>query len=271
MKSKHLLFGSVCTAVLCGSASAQDTTIRKSPVNEAAQSADHNTSKQAAISPQQLATCLAIDNQEEVSLARFAQDKAKDSKVKQFAKMLVEEHQEYLKNLSKWVPEATQENFLQETSAQPNATRGGATTTSTKLGTPSSQPSGQDQTAAGVRNNIAIATPSMVGDFTQLHREMALQCLSDTKKRLGQEEGAKFDVCFVGMQIAMHGAMHSKLTVLQKHTTGELQQVVARGLETTDKHMKEAEMLMKDIESDYHNNLKVSENDTSKSSSRSDN
>ncbi len=45
----------------------------------------------AFVTPQQIATCLALDNQEEVVLAKFAQEKSKNEEVAKFAKMIAEE------------------------------------------------------------------------------------------------------------------------------------------------------------------------------------
>jgi len=93
-------------------------------------------------------------------------------------------------------------------------------------------------------------------DMMQLQREMAQQCLTDSKQYLGKKEGAEFDKCFVGMQIAKHAAMHSKLVVLQRHTSDELQQIVAEGIQTTAKHLKEAETLMTKL--DANSSVKLS-------------
>ena len=93
----------------------------------------------------------------------------------------------------------------------------------------------------------------------QLQREMTQQCIADSKQYLSKKDGAEFDKCFVGMQIAKHAAMHTKLVVLQRHTSDELQQIVAEGIQTTAKHLKAAETLM----------TKLDENSSEKLSSKS--
>ena len=85
-------------------------------------------------------------------------------------------------------------------------------------------------------------------------RQNKVPCLFLSKK-----DGAEFDKCFVGMQITKHAAMHSKLVVLQRHTSDELQQIVSEGIQTTAKHMKAAETLM----------TKLNENSSDKLSSKS--
>jgi uncharacterized coiled-coil protein SlyX len=96
--------------------------------------------------------------------------------------------------------------------------------------------------------------------MTQLHREIAQQCISDSKNYLNTKDGDEFDKCFVGMQIAKHAAMRTKLVVLQRHTTGELQQMISEGIQSIDSHAKSAEALME----------KLSKADPSAKSSKSD-
>lgn len=81
-------------------------------------------------------------------------------------------------------------------------------------------------------------------DMIQLQREVAQQCISDSKKYLNAKDGDEFDKCFVGMQIAKHAAMHTKLVVLGRHTSDEMKQMVTEGIQATAKHMKAAESLM---------------------------
>ncbi len=80
-----------------------------------------------------------------------------------------------------------------------------------------------------------------------MHQEMSDQCLKDSKEMLSKKEGADFDACFVGMQIAKHGMMHSSLTVLQRHTTGELQGFIKTNLAKNNEHMKAATSLMEQL------------------------
>ena len=62
-----------------------------------------------------LASCIAIDNQVEVALCQWAQDKLQNAEAKEFAKMLVKDHSELLTKLKQYAPEATQEHFLTST------------------------------------------------------------------------------------------------------------------------------------------------------------
>jgi len=51
-----------------------------------------------------MAACVAIDNQEEVALATMLRDKLQHDEVKQFAAMMIRDHQNYLTSLEKFAP-----------------------------------------------------------------------------------------------------------------------------------------------------------------------
>jgi predicted outer membrane protein len=197
---------------------------------------------------QTLATCVAIDNQEEVALARFAQDKVQNEDVKKFAKMMVEDHQAFLQKLQRFSPEATREGYLSE---QSPSTRNDSARAPSKSGVEQAKATSADQPVIQQTNatqpNQAARTGQPV-DFIQLHREIAQECLASSKEALGKKKDGEMDQCFMGFQIAKHAAMKTKLTVLQRHASSELAQVLAQGAETTEKHLKEAEAIMKKLD-----------------------
>lgn len=245
MKLKKLFTSSVATALLCGAVSAQEAAPRQGALPPQS-NANQNANKQdgsrqgmhASVTPQQIATCLALDDQEQVTLAKFAQEKSKNEEVVSFAKMIAEEHQACLKKLSKMAPDAAREGYLAgNRSDQPNARSDNSTTTAS--------PNANSTANRGdARSNANTGTQTGGVDMMQLQREIAQQCITDSKQYLSKKEGAEFDKCFVGMQIAKHAAMHTKLVVLQRHTSDELKQIVEDGIQTTAKHLKTAENLM---------------------------
>ena len=197
---------------------------------------------------QTLATCVAIDNQEEVALAKFAQDKVQHEDVKKFAKMMVEDHQAFLQKLQRFSPEATRDGLLNEQSA---STRNESARATSKSGVEQAKATNADQPVIQQTNATQPNTAARSGqpvDFIQLHREMAQECLASSKEELGKKKDGEVDQCFIGFQIAKHAAMKTKLTVLQRHASPELAQVLADGAEATGKHMKEAEAIMKKLD-----------------------
>ena len=197
----------------------------------------------AMITEHTLAACVAIANQEEVAIAKMAADKAKSKDVKEFAKMLADDHQGFLKKLQRFAPEA--QETLQAASSQPNPSRvqpvGGA-----------AQPQAQAAQPGQPIQQVAAQTDGTQVDVIQLHREVAQQCLADAKKKMGEMDGDKFDICFIGHQIAKHEEMKTKLTVFQRHASGEFAQLLATGLQTTETHLKKAEDIMKDLDHGHH-------------------
>lgn len=243
MSFKKLVGSSICTAVLCTAVSAQEAKPNQGALPQQA-NASHGAGKmttQGMVTPQQLATCWALDNQEEVVLAKFAQEKSKNKDVDSFAKMIAEEHQSCLKKLNKFAPEASREGYLNENQVEQSRTNNNSSSAGNRT---SDQANNTAANGAANPNATNNGTPTSGIDMMQLQREIAQQCISDSKKYLSTKEGDEFDKCFVGMQIAKHAAMHTKLVVLKRHTTGEMQQMVSEGIQSTEKHMKAAESLM---------------------------
>jgi len=238
-----------------------------------------------------LATSIAIANQKEVTIAKLAEEKAKNKEVKEFANMLVKDHQNFLQKLSRYTPEATQEGFLndrEETTgadrrtsssqregqsnaqregqsnaqrdAQPNAQRDGQNRVQPAGGEVKNANSQIRQTG-GVQNAGAEAGRPL--DMVQLQKEIAEECIRSSKRTMDKKDGAEFDECFVGFQIVAHAEMKDKLVVFQRHASGELGQIIADGISTTEKHLKRAEDLMKDI---AHSDKSDSKRDRSTSS-----
>ncbi|XZE43506.1 DUF4142 domain-containing protein [Pirellulaceae bacterium SH467] len=203
----QITIATLATLLSAGSLSAQQA----SPGQSAAktQQANQTSSLETRLSKEQIfAKCLAITNQEVVAIASFAKERATHEDVKGLATTLEKSHQECLEELKGL---ATKAAAGKKTSTQVSP--------------------------------VANSNPNEV-DFLQIHQEISDQCLKDGKEMLSKKEGEEFDSCFVGMQIAKHGMMHSSLTVLQRHTTGELQDFIKASLAKNDAHMKAASSLM---------------------------
>lgn len=206
----NLTIVSLATLLSAGSLSAQQTLPGQSQAS--LKQSNPSSSVDAQFSKEQVfAKCLAITNQEEVAIVKFAKDKSTNEDVKALAMTLEKAHQGCLDDLNAMTSKAA-------------AVR--------KANNPTSL----------AANNNANAV-----DFLQIHQEMSDQCLKDSKEALSKKEGADFDTCFVGMQIAKHAMMHSSLTVLQRHTTGELQGFIKTSLAKNDEHAKAATSLMEQL------------------------
>jgi predicted outer membrane protein len=217
MKINYFAIATIATIV--GSSLVAQSTSPQTRTVPAQVRQDQTVSVDLQTKDQTFAKCLTITNQEQVLMARFAKDLATNPEVKDFAATLEKEHQSCVEKLNGL---SSQLGGNRKAPTSSNA----STTTFTKSDKNSNLPS---------------------VDFLQLHQEMADQCLEDSKAMLNKKEGIEIDKCFVGMQIAKHAGMHSSLTVLQRHATGELQGIITQGLETNAQHMEAAIKLMEQL------------------------
>ncbi len=217
---------------------------------------------QGKVNDHTLASCLAIANQEEIAISKFAEEKSQNQKVKDFASMLEKEHRSFLQKLEKYAPEASRDGFLTETEAGRDQAQNANDQRRNKNGEVNIQAGAAGvkvenrdnqnrdnqagQTAANDERHQHHAGHMMA--MLNLHREIAQQCLSQAKEGMSKKDSAEFDKCFIGHQIAKHEGMKATLTVFERHATGDLRQIIADGLQTTEKHLKKAEDLMKQLE-----------------------
>lgn len=200
---------------------------------------------QAQNSDTTLASCVAIANQEEIAIAKFAQDRLKNDDAKEFAKMLVKDHQAFLQKLQKFAPEASRDGYLMDRGS--NTENRDSKQDNSALEQRKSQQTAQRQ---GQQQVVAKPELNQPLDVVALHREIAENCLQSAKQKMSKEDDSKIDACFIGHQIVAHEAMMSKLQVFERHASGELGQVLAMGLQKTEEHLKKAEEIMKDLEKD---------------------
>jgi predicted outer membrane protein len=165
-----------------------------------------------------IAGCLLLGNQEEIALAEFAQSRAQDPKVKEFAQMLVADHEKAVAKLAQLEPELAQ---------QAAAIRG-------QNGAP--QPGVAQQAVAGTENQVFA-----------LQKRIAQECLTLTEKELGQKQGAEFDQCYVGAQIGAHIGMLAKLRGSQPFANGQLQTVIQESEQVVQKHLDHAKQLAEEM------------------------
>lgn len=214
-----------------------------------------------------MAACVAIDNQEEVALATMLQDKLQHEEAKQFAAMLIKDHQNYLSSLEKFAPGIASQELEHGGAAgqaQGNKNRSGVEQARGEKAANAPgirQTSGdekdrddQNRDTAGNDKNDQNSKNSQhdqsgLPDLVQIQREIAQECLRATREDMQNKQGIDADKAFIGAQIIKHGAMKAKLTVLQRHASDELAQVFAKGAETTEKHKQQAEQIMKKLES----------------------
>jgi predicted outer membrane protein len=224
-----------------------------------------------------LVNCLISGNQEEITLARLAQQRSNDKDVKQFAKQMIDDHTKFMNQL---------QTFKSSGASNPTTTRalkpvrGGNTsgldgTLQTHEGgpTPTVQPS-ETFAAPGTSSNPALqngqpGTPingngfdrgNAVADrtgrhmgggaaqFIQILKQVSQKCLQSKVQELSQKEGTQFDRCYMGMQVGVHMEMADKLTVFEQYASADLRPILHQGLEVTRGHLGHAKKIMQKLE-----------------------
>jgi len=190
---------------------AQPRTTNK-PVAESAQSADH-----------QIAAMLAIGNQAEIAVARSASEQLQNEDVKQFAKMLVDDHTKALQQLQKVAPQAVEQASLRSGGAEGIAKTGD--------------------------NARTERTAARTGSFdpVEVHKQIAERCIESTRKELSEKQGAEADMCFIGQQLVVHQQTLDKLSVFAEYASPELRQTIEESSQSVEKHLQEAKQLVKQL------------------------
>ena len=185
-----------------------------------------------------IAACLILGNREEVAMAKFAQERAQNEQVKQFAKKMGEAHQQAAAKLEKFAPQGV------------SLTLNGQDGTSTDRS--ATNRTGVDRTAATQPGRINATDDS--GDtqhqMLEMQKTIAQECLNLTQRELSEKEGAKFDQCYMAQQIGAHIGMLAKLTGSEQFASAELQPVIEQQQQTVQQHLQMAKQIMQQLESE---------------------
>lgn len=202
--------------------------------------AANTTTDRAASMDHKFATCLILENQNEVAAARIAAQRSQNPAVKDFANMMMKEHQEFIEKLEKFGGTDLRSRLAAAGQAGQNAVNGDRT----------APDAAQTETAprANRPEGSAVAAGEHGAKFMQIKREIADECRSSTQRELSSKSGIEFDKCYVGMQIGAHMYMVDSLKVLERHASAELRPIIAEGREVAQTHLDHAKKLMKSID-----------------------
>jgi hypothetical protein len=101
---------------------------------------------------------------------------------------------------------------------------------------------GQGQQHQGQAGGRAQAGGGQL-DWVAIKHQIGEQCLASVKKELGSKQGAEFDKCFMGQQIAAHMKVIDELKVLRNHVSSDLQQKLDKELQTAEQHLQLAKQI----------------------------
>ncbi len=177
----------------------------------------------AMTNDQMIANCLLTENQAEIAIAQFAQDKLDNKDVRKFAEMLVKEHAPLTEELERFGAKPVQFGQNRNRERERNAT--------------------EQRTSA---DGTARAQQPM--HMSEIHREIAERCVNTAEKELGAKDNAKErDECFVGMQIGAHYHMIDSQKVLREYASPELRALLDKSMQSAESHLDQAKHLMREL------------------------
>jgi predicted outer membrane protein len=201
----------------------------------------------------ELAHCLVNGNRNEVEISKFALEKLQDAEVKQFAQKMITDHTKGMQTFARFAPGARATIPTSTTPDQPLNDRG--TRTAPDRAAPDrpatadrDNPLDRDRPATPGRplpTSTEVGVTAKAGlNWTQIGDELAAQCLASAKKELASKQGAEFEKCFLGLQVAGHMKMLDELQVFQRHAGDELRSEIGNAISTTQQHLQMAKKLM---------------------------
>lgn len=184
-----------------------------------------------------LATWLAVDNQNEVELARLAQQKATSNEVKEFARMMIEDHGQFGQKLAIFSGPMT------GTEGRNDGTRTGGTDGKNDGGTRQPNPGESKGGAGGDPRNSGMPL-----DTANLVRELGRKCLESAKQALSEKQGSDFDKCYMHMQVMAHQKVADSIEVFGNHASPKLKATLDEGEKTVKTHLEYAKQICKKID-----------------------
>ncbi|HEX6961464.1 MAG TPA: DUF4142 domain-containing protein [Lacipirellula sp.] len=196
-----------------------------------------------------IAVCLTLGNQEEIQLGQFAQDRAQHPQVKQFAQMMVEEHQQAVQQLQQAAPEVASLNLQLTAQGGQGATTGAGSRTQAAT---SAQPGEATQSTvsatAGNQRSSAAGQGGQQQQMVQFAKDVAQNCLQLTQQELGRKQGMEFDKAYIGQQIVAHTGMLAELQAAQQYASSEMRPIIQQGTQMTEHHLAQARQIMQQLD-----------------------
>lgn len=162
-----------------------------------------------------IAGMLALCNEQEAAVGKFAAGSAQHEDVQKFANTMAKDHAMMAKELQKWAPEAT-------------------------------LASGEERTPDNAKPDANTAK-----HFDPMHvqQQIASRSVASMEKSLGAQKGADFDMAYVGSQCVLHQQMIDKASVLRQYASPELQSSIDKGIESAETHLAHAHELIQKLAS----------------------
>jgi predicted outer membrane protein len=172
-----------------------------------------------------VASWLAIANNGEAQLGKLAAEHADNSKTKEFAQKMIEDHEQARDELMLYAPDALGPNFGVKDNGQ-----------------------AQQSTVAATGAEAAPALAGRGFNFIEAKRRIGEQCLQSARKEMADKKGADFDKCYIGTMIVKHQEMLDTQKALREYVTPDLQKMIDEQMQVTTSHLDHAKQLMRQFE-----------------------
>ncbi len=215
-----------------------------------------------------LASCLLAKNQAEIELAQFAQQQAQNAEVQQFAKQMIQDHQQIVQQLKQV---AGQQGGQSSTRTSTNSSRTlGASSqndSQRQAGDTSRQPESSGAGQAESRNTQGSSTSLQAGaqsrsltaaggsqdsgaieQLIQIDRQIVEREGQAVREELQQKQGAEFDKAFVGTAVHAHVHMLAALETIEQQGQGQLAQVAQQARPMVQQHLDHAKQLKRQLD-----------------------
>jgi predicted outer membrane protein len=215
-------------------------------------------SERGGFTDAQLAGWLAVDNENEVALAKLGQERSQNQQVKELSQKLAEAHSQMLTKLQQFAGAGGASGEVRETRRERRGEerRGerGAENPKPENATDNPKP---DKPAGDAASETTTRTTERTtiregrrggADIVALKRELGEACLQTARQKLEEKEGAEFDKCFIGGQIMGHMQAIDTMKVFKRHASPELAQVLDAGIQAATDHLQQAENIAKQFE-----------------------
>lgn len=224
---------------------AQDNSTNRDPSRQPAQPPQQ--SGQASGLDEQVAACLALANSKELALADFAQSRASDQRVQQFAAMMITDHEKALAKVKDFTPRYAEISSSIRTSRgelrdrdQTQASDRSATSQDNRSGNQPGQVSDRArQSGEGANTGEA---------WFAIEKAAAEKCLDMVMQEFEQKSGAEFDKAYMGSMVGAHIHMIAKLEAVQPHVSERMRPAIDECLAGVKRHFEEAKQLCMSLE-----------------------
>jgi predicted outer membrane protein len=187
----------------------------------------------------------------EAQLANFALQRTQNEAVRQFAQMMIQDHNKLNTELEKFASPDLVKSLGEagRQAGQPGQPgqlpQPGATATTQPGATPTTQPAA---TQPGERNTADVAGGSSGGnEHVQICEDISKQIGAGVVKELGQYQGSDFDRAYAGQQFWGHVTFIGVAKGAENHVSADLKQVLNQGATTAEQHLEHCRRLIRDL------------------------